>query len=333
MILILALIINLLLIFTSIATGAGHISYHEFFSYLTNTLNNPSLEYIFSDLRLPRTFALVSIGLSLGYSGIILQTLLDNPLSEPYTLGLSGGATLGAVLALLLGIEPIWLSLPIGSILGCVSVTIFVLGFSQRKFLWKSNSMILVGVMISLFCGAFVTLIISLLEPSKMQLAIFWMMGQVGSPRDAWWIYLFLLFAVGLIFGFSNRIHLDRFLLGEDLALNLGTNTKKMRLIFVILVCLLTAMSVSIAGLVGFVGLVAPHISYALLKTKRHGKTLLVSPLIGSALFLISDILSRLMSTDVEIPAGSLMAIIGAPILIWFLVRNFKSKIGAEKNA
>jgi iron complex transport system permease protein len=326
MILLLVLIINIFLLVTSMATGAGHVSYTEFFSFLSHSLNNPSLEYIFSHLRLPRTFALLSIGLSLGYSGIILQTLLDNPLSEPYTLGLSGGATLGAVLGLLLGIEPLWLSLPLGSILGCLSVTIFVLGFSQKKYLWKSNSMILVGVMISLFCGAFVTLIISLLEPSKMQLAIFWMMGQVGSPRDAWWFYLFILFAVALLFGFTNRLHLDRFLLGEDLALNLGTDTKKMRLIFIVLVCLLTSMSVSIAGLVGFVGLVAPHISYSLLKTKRHAKTLLVSPLIGSALFLMSDIISRLMSTDVEIPAGSLMAIIGAPILVWFLLKNFRIK-------
>jgi iron complex transport system permease protein len=326
MIFILVLAFNIALIAISLATGAGTISFEELFYFLGNSLNDDSIKYIFSDLRIPRTFALMSIGLSLGYCGIVLQTLLDNPLSEPYTLGLSGGATLGAVLALLIGIQPVWLSLPAGSILGCVLITIMVLGFSQKKMLWKSNSMILVGVMISLFCGAFVTLIISLLEPSKMQLAIFWMMGQVGSPRDQWWMYLFLLFAIAISFGFFNRVHLDRFLLGEDLATNLGTNTKKIRMIFIVLVCLLTSISVSIAGLVGFVGLVAPHITYALLKTRRHAKTLALSPLVGSALFLISDILSRLMSKDIEIPAGSLMALIGAPILIYFLVVGFKSK-------
>ncbi|MES2769445.1 MAG: iron ABC transporter permease [Bdellovibrionota bacterium] len=331
MIYVLIAVFNILLIVISLATGAGQISFTELFSFLGNSLDNESIRYIFSDLRVPRTFALVSIGLSLGYSGIILQTILDNPLSEPYTLGLSGGATLGAVIALLIGIQPVWLSLPAGSIIGCVIITIFVLGFSQKKYLWKSNSMILVGVMISLFCGAFVTLIISLLEPSKMQLAIFWMMGQVGSPRDLWWIYLFLLFTAALIYGLWNKVHLDRFLIGEDLAVNLGTNTKKIRTRFIILVCLLTSISVSIAGLVGFVGLVAPHITYAILKTKRHGKTLVVAPLVGSALFLISDILSRLMSRDIEIPAGSLMALIGAPILIYFLINGFKNK--AVKNA
>lgn len=328
MILALVIILNIALITVSLATGAGTISFEELFSFLGNNLGDESIKYIFSDLRIPRTFALMSIGLSLGFCGVILQTLLDNPLSEPYTLGLSGGATLGAVLALLIGIQPVWLSLPIGSILGCVVITALVLGFSQKKLLWKSNSMILVGVMISLFCGAFVTLIISLLEPSKMQLAIFWMMGQVGSPRDSWWIYLFILFIFSIVCGLSNKVHLDRFLLGEDLAINLGTNTKKIRMIFIILVCLLTSISVSIAGLVGFVGLVAPHITYALLKTRRHSKTLILSPLVGSALFLVSDILSRLMSKDVEIPAGSLMALIGAPLLIYFMVSGFKSKAG-----
>lgn len=325
----LLLIINILLVVVSFSTGSGNISFSELFSFVSNSLNDESLKYIFWDLRIPRTFALVSIGLSLGYSGVILQTILDNPLSEPYTLGLSGGATLGAVLALLLGIEPVWLSLPLGAVLGCFLVTAFVLSLSQRRILWKSNSMILIGVMISLFCGALVTLIISLLEPSKMQLAIFWMMGQVGTPRDSWWIYLFLLYTAVFIFGALNRTHLDRFLLGEDLAINLGTNTKKLRTQLVILVCLLTSISVSIAGLVGFIGLVAPHISYAIAKTRRHEKTLLIAPLVGSALFLIADILSRLMSSDIEIPAGSLMALIGAPILVYFLLKGFKGRINA----
>lgn len=321
---ILFVFINILLIFLSLATGAGEVSFQELFSFL-GTNSDSTINYIFSDLRFPRTMALVFIGLSLGYSGVILQTLLDNPLSEPYTLGLSGGATLGAVIALLFGIQPVWLSLPLGSVLGCVLVTAFVLGFSTKSRLWKSNSIILIGVMISLFCGAFVTLIISLLEPSKMQLAVFWMMGQVGSPRDHWWMFLALAFLISFIIGLTKQVHLDRFLLGEETALNLGTNTKKHRLLFIVLVCLLTSMSVSIAGLVGFVGLVAPHITYLLLKTRRHAKTLVLAPLIGSILFLLADIVSRLMSKDIEIPAGSLMALLGAPILIWFLTKKFSS--------
>lgn len=325
------LILNLAMIAVSLATGAGQTSFQELFSFLNSSLSDPTLNYIFSGLRIPRTFALVSIGLSLGYSGVILQTLLNNPLSEPYTLGLSGGATLGAVLALLIGAEPIWLTLPFGATLGCFLVTLFILVFSRKVILWKSNSMILIGVMVSLFCGAFVTLIISLLEPSKIQLAIFWMMGQVGSPRDAWWPYLFLIFIASFGYALLNRIHLDRILLGDEIASNLGTDINSKRNIFIILVCFLTAMSVSIAGLVGFVGLVSPHISYALLKSRRHSKTLILSPLVGSFLFLTSDIISRKIATDTEIPAGSLMALIGAPILVWFLIKGFKKS--AVRNA
>lgn len=329
MILGILIFINLTLFLLSIAAGAGQISFQEIFSSLSDPANNESLQYILWNLRLPRTLALVSIGLSLGFSGVILQTILDNPLSEPYTLGLSGGATLGAVLALLFGIDPAWISLPAGAVLGCIIVTLFILSVSQKKILWKSNSMILIGVMVSLFCGALVTLAISLLEPSKMQLAIFWMMGQVGTPRDHWWFFLFALYLAVFIFGFMKRNHLDRFLLGEDLAINLGTNTKKLRTQLIILVCFLTSLSVSIAGLVGFIGLVAPHISYALAKTRRHEKSLLLAPLIGSALFLIADIISRLLSADMEIPAGSLMALIGAPTLIYFLMKGFKRRLNA----
>ncbi len=128
--------------------------------------------------------ALVSIGLALGFSGTLLQTLLDNPLSEPYTLGLSGGATLGAVLALMFGIKPIWLTLPMGAVLGCVLATLLVLYFLKNKILWKANSIILIGVMISLFCGSFVTLIISLLEPTQVQLAVYWMLGKVVKENE-----------------------------------------------------------------------------------------------------------------------------------------------------
>ncbi len=323
------IIINILLLLFSLATGAGHISFTEMFSHILSSSNDEAFRYILWELRLPRSLALISIGLSLGYCGVILQTILDNPLSEPYTLGLSGGATLGAVVALMFGIEPTWASLPLGAVIGCFIVTFFVLGVSQKKILWKSNSMILIGVMISLFCGALVTLIISLLEPSKMQLAIFWMMGQVGTPRDHWWPFLLLLFMFCFVFGISKRVHLNRFLLGEDLAINLGTDTKKLRTQLVILVCLLTSTSVSIAGLVGFIGLVAPHISYALTKTRRHEKTLVFAPLIGSSLFLIADIISRLLSSDMEIPAGSLMALIGAPILVYFLLQGFKGRNNA----
>ncbi len=320
----LLLLLNITFIFISLSVGAAHISISDLWSSLFNPHSSDSF-FILTELRFPRTMALVSIGLALGFSGTLLQTLLDNPLSEPYTLGLSGGATLGAVLALMFGIKPIWLTLPMGAVLGCVLATLLVLYFLKNKILWKANSIILIGVMISLFCGSFVTLIISLLEPTQVQLAVYWMMGQVGSEKDLWWPALFVIFVFSLFLGLRHHVDLDRILLGEDTAINLGTNVSSVRLLFILIVCLLTSLAVSIAGLVGFVGLVAPHVSYHILGTRRHYKTLLASPLVGSLLFLSADILARTFSYDIEIPSGSLMALLGAPILIYYLVRGLKN--------
>jgi iron complex transport system permease protein len=318
-------LLNFFLIWLSLAIGAAHLSFSQIFQTLLHPGENPETFYILSSLRFPRTMALVSIGLSLGFAGVILQTLLDNPLSEPYTLGLSGGATLGAVIALLAGVQPVWLTLPFGAVAGCVLSTAIVLYFLNQKILWKTNSIILIGVMISLFCGSFVTLIISALEPAQVQTAIYWMMGQVGSSRDHWWPALAIAFVISIFLGIRKSLHLDRLLLGEDSASNLGTDVHHLRVLFIVVVCVLTALAVSIAGLVGFIGLVSPHISYQLFRSRRHRKTLLSSSLVGSILFLCADILARLLSRDIELPSGSLMAILGAPILVYYLVKGMKS--------
>lgn len=313
------ILINALLISVSLATGAGEISFSELFTNKTQTF-----QYILSDLRFPRTMALVFIGASLALCGVLLQTLLNNPLSEPYTLGLSGGATLGAVLFLFFGFQPTWLALPLGAAIGSTVITFFILTALRKNIFLKRDSLILTGVMISLFCGSVVTFIISLLDPSRMQLAIFWMMGQVGSPRDRWWTSLAIAFTLILLLNYKNKNHLDRFLLGEDVAQNLGTPIATIKVLIIASSCILTSLSVSIAGLVGFVGLISPHLTYFLFNTRRHSVVLFAATLIGSGLFLLSDIISRLLSSQNEIPAGSLMALIGAPLLIYMIL--FKSK-------
>lgn len=311
------ILINIFLVVVSLATGPGEISFSELFGPHSETFR-----YILFDLRVPRTLALFFIGGSLALCGVLLQTLLNNPLSEPYTLGLSGGSTLGAVIFLFLNLEPVWLSLPLGATIGSVVVTLFILAGMKKNSFFKKNSLILTGVMISLFCGSVVTFLVSMLDPSRMQLAIFWMMGQVGSPRDHWWAALSVFFFIAFLLSSKNSLHLDRLLLGEETAQNLGSPVAKIKIFIIITACLLTSMSVSIAGLVGFVGLIAPHFSYLFFKTRRHSVTLTTSSLLGSILFLTSDIFSRLLSQENEIPAGSLMALMGAPILIYLLARR-----------
>ncbi len=286
------------------------------------------LKFILFDLRLPRTLALISIGASLSLCGVLLQTLLANPLSEPFTLGLSGTSTLGAVAFLFFGFSPQWLSLPIGSLAGSFLALILILSL-QNRISSKSNGLILTGVMLSFFSGALVTLIISIMDPYQMQQAIYWMMGQVGSPRDSWSYFLFLVFIIIFFFFYSRRANLDKLLLGSDAAKNLGVNVDREKLYIVVLCSVLTALSVSISGLVGFVGLVAPHLSYTLMNSRRHGVSLSLAPLLGASLFLFADILSRVVSQEVDVPAGSFMALVGAPLLIYFLI--FRVRSGVQK--
>lgn len=286
------------------------------------------LKFILLELRLPRTVALISIGASLSLCGVLLQTLLANPLAEPFTLGLSGTSTLGAVAFLFFGFSPQWLSLPVGSLIGSLFAIVLVLSL-QKKLSSKSHALILTGVMLSFFSGALVTLIVSVMDPHQMQQVIYWMMGQVGSPRDSWSYFLFpMLFGVFSFF-YLRRPHLDKLLLGFDTAKNLGVRIEREKFYIIILCSVLTALSVSISGLVGFVGLVAPHLSYVLVNSRRHTKSLLVAPLVGACLFLLADILSRMVSQDVDVPAGSFMALFGAPLLIYFLL--FKVGVKNER--
>ena len=148
------------------------------------------------------------------------------------------------------------------------------------------------------------------------------MLGQVGTGKDHWWVYLFGVFIVVRLVCVFNQNNLDKILLGDDIAISLGTPVGRLRVFVIVSVCILTSISVAIAGLVGFVGLVAPHVGYLLLKTRRHKWTLGLSSLLGANLFLISDILARHFSKDVPLPSGSVMAIIGAPMLIFLLIKR-----------
>ncbi len=309
----------LLLAFVSMNVGASSVGFQNLIMYLKGQALEPSVKYILSDLRLPRTIALIAVGLSLGLCGVLLQTILENSLAEPYTLGVSGGAALGAVVAFIFSTS---LGLPLGAFFGAFLVTGIVLFVTKLSGSWKSNVLILVGVMVSLFCGSLVTILVSVLDPSKMQIVLFWMMGQVGSTRDTWSPYLVLLFAIIYLFVFFKRDQLDRLLLGDEQASSLGINVNKLKIEVIVCVCLLTAFSVSIAGLIGFVGLVAPHLSYLLLKTRRHRLTLTAAPLVGAAMFLMSDVVVRAFSRDIEFPSGGVMSLMGAPLLVYLLYRK-----------
>lgn len=280
-----------------------------------------SQSFILESLRLPRTLVCLSVGASLGLAGALLQTLLRNPLAEPYTLGLSGAASLGAILSILLKIQPQWLATPFFATLGCLVATLFVLS-ANRQSRARSKTLILSGVMISLFCGSFVILLLTWLEPFQIQSALFWMMGQVGTERDSWWALSWGTFILLFLFAYTQSKHLDLLLLGEDVAQTRGLPLKKFQIQMIVVVALLCATSVAIAGLIGFVGLLAPHIALLTSHNHRHRLFLPLSSIFGATLLLFADMLGRVLIVDRELPAGGLIALFGAPFLIYLLHRR-----------
>ena len=322
------ILLCLLILFTlSMMTGGSDTGFFDLYYWLLGTDIPTEKIYILEDLRWNRTWTCLLVGASLSLSGLLLQTLLNNPLAEPYTLGLSGGASLGVVLAMIFLPFSQTISLPLGGFIGCLMVTFIIGRIAMRESLSVSYHLILFGVMISLFCGSLVILTLSLFEPSRLQTAFLWMVGRAGTERDHWWPLLAVTLSFAICWTYFRLYSLDKLLLGDEMAHSLNTEIKKLRLEIILIVGLLTALSASLMGLVGFVGLIAPHLSTLVTGTRRHLQNTIGSLLLGGGLLLSADVLGRYIGGLKEIPAGSLIALIGAPFLIFLLFQERKHHV------
>ena len=307
----------LCLIFVSLSVGSSGLNLFDLIKS-----DSPQNKTIFIDLRFPRTMLAIFIGCLLAGSGLLLQSLLQNPLSEPYTLGLSGGASLGAVLFITLGAKPEFIA--VGSFLGCWVVTLLII--KARKFLiFNSKSLILFGVMISFLCGAIVTLLITLLEPNNTHSAMFWLIGQVGY-HGRYWPLACISFFIVLFWVIKNHKNLDMFLVDTRTSKAINQDSK-IRTKVILLVSLMTSVAVCFSGLIGFVGLLTPHIAKMYLKTSKHLVSFLFSSILGGIFLLLSDILARVLGGSLELPAGGITAIVGAPFFIYILFLGKKKSL------
>jgi iron complex transport system permease protein len=304
----------------SLCSGHAALAFHDVLAWLTGGKLSDDAAFLLSNLRGPRTAATFIIGATLAASGLVLQTLLRNPLAEPYTLGFAGGSCLGAVIALSLSLEPPEFWIPTLSTVGCLLATSMVLGLGRRKLTFESRSLILFGIMISLFFSAAVVAGLSILSPQKLQTALFWLLGEFGTSRDIWIKYIGPVLIAGLFMLFLKTKALDALSLGEARTLSLGFSPRRERVILILLCTLLTALGVCISGLVGFVGLVSPHLARKFLKTSKHSQLLTSSVLIGATLLTLADSAARSLNFGAEIPAGSISALLGAPVMIVLLL-------------
>ena len=272
-------------------------------------------------IRLPRAMAALMVGFSLGVAGATLQGLLRNPLAEPGVLGVSASATLLATLAIyynLLALSP-WI-LPIAAILGALASTALLAAAAARTH--SAVTLILIGFGISSFAGAIMSLLLNL-APTPFSLAdmVNWSLGSVAN-RSFTDIGLALPFLLGgWLLMFRQASGLTLLSLGEETAVAAGLELKQLRLLTVLGTGLAIGASVSLAGAIGFVGLVAPHVVRPLVD-HDPARSLLPSGMLAGFLLVMADIAIRLLSTAYELNLGVLAALLGAPVFVWLVVRR-----------
>lgn len=272
-------------------------------------------------IRLPRTLAVLLVGAALAISGAIMQALFENPLAEPGLLGVSNGAGVALVAAVLLGqgMLPDWV-LGICAIAGALVITFILLRFSRRHL--SNSRLLLAGVALGIICSALMTWAIYFSSSLDLRQLMYWMMGGFGGVDwRQWWLMVTLLPVI--VWLCRNYAPLNLMALGEMSARQLGLPIWLWRNILVIATGWLVGVSVALAGAIGFIGLVIPHM-LRLKGLTDHRILLPASALAGAAVLLGADIIARLALTSAELPIGVVTATLGAPVFIWLLLKAGK---------
>jgi iron complex transport system permease protein len=283
---------------------------------------DPSTIAIVRQLRMPRAFQAALVGAALGVSGATFQALLRNALAEPYILGVSSGAAAGAVLTVVTGwsVRTVW-ALPLAAFGGAIGsmLLVFRIAFSVGRAL-DTRVLLLAGVVVSSFLVALIWLVLTFADTESVRSAIFWMMG---SHAGASWRSVALLAtclapALAILFALSRS--LNALAIGEPTAAYLGTDVERTKLVAFGMATLLAAVSVSVSGTIGFVGLVVPH-AIRLLWGSDNRALLPCAALAGAAFLVGADTLSRTLAGANELPIGIVTALVGVPCFVWLLRR------------
>lgn len=273
---------------------------------------------IILSLRVPRAILAGLVGAGLSVSGAIFQALLRNPLADPYILGVSSGAAVGAIIAILLGLSTLSLGLPVASFLGALLTVFAVFYFGRQNGKIHPTTLLLAGVIIGSFLSALIMFFISVSPREDLHTIIFWLMGDF-SLSNVWMIRMvfpYIFFGFVLLYLYARQLNL--ILSGEEHALQLGVDVERLRLISYLSASLITAASVSVCGLIGFVGLIVPH-SVRLLFGPDHRLLLPASALLGASFLIASDTLARTLLAPIELPVGVITAAFGGPFFIYLL--------------
>ena len=305
------------------ATGRGLIpSLKGIFS---GTLN-PVDETIIYSVRLPRALLAALIGAALSVSGSVYQALLRNPLADPYVLGVSGGAATGAIIGILIGAG----SFPFGisgfAFLGGVLTIFLVFGIAEKDRQRRPHTLLLAGVIVNAFFSAIIMFLISTSSHADLHPIMFWLMGDLGMADSGEILLAGAALLIGYIFVYLYARDLNILVTGEESAMLLGVNVERLRVSLLIAASLLTGLAVAVSGVIGFVGLIVPHMM-RLLFGSDHRLLLPASLLFGAAFMLAADTAARTLLAPTELPVGVVTAILGAPFFIYLLRKKNLSSV------
>lgn len=308
-------ILSVAVLLVSMSVGSIELPLSEVWSGLIDPTASSAM--VIRDLRLPRTLAAFACGGLLALAGALMQVLLRNPLADPYILGISGGAGVGSLIAIFLGLGVAALN---GfAFLGALVAMLLVFGLAHGDGSWTQTRLLLTGVMVAAGCGALITLLLSIAPEERLRGMLFWLLGDFSQGVNP----IYALVGVALIGLLTTPLarDLNVLLRGNDTAKALGVSVGFVRKVVYLLASMATAVSVTTAGSVGFVGLVIPHLTRMMIGNDQR-ILLPTSMLAGGTFLVLADMLARLLIAPQQLPVGVVTALIGVPAFLYLLNRT-----------
>ncbi|GAA4900657.1 iron ABC transporter permease [Flaviramulus aquimarinus] len=322
----------ILCFFINISLGSVFIPVKSIFnSLIGNTTEHDTWQLIIQNYRLPKAFTAIIVGSGLGISGLLMQTLFKNPLAGPFVLGISSGASLGVALVILGSglFGGIFASLfvskwgiVIAASLGSFLVLLAVLMVSIK--VRDTMAILIIGLMFASITAAIVSVLSYFGSAEQLQQYIFWGFGSLGNLSWNDLFILLLIYGLGVIISIISIKPLNTLLLGENYAKSLGLNIKKSRLTIIIATSLLAGTITAFTGPIAFIGLAIPHITRQVFNTSNHKILLPAVFIFGAIVMLICDTIAQLPNSDLTLPINAITSLVGAPVVIWLLVRKRK---------
>jgi len=314
LLLFLLLLLSLGIVFFASATGSVSLDWGEWLSAIQNS-DSQQGELVWR-LRLPRAMAAWAVGAMLAMSGCLMQVLLRNPLADPYVLGVSGGAAFATLMGIVYGVAVMFL--PWLALLGALISVLIVFGLARGTGPWSGTRLLLTGVVTASGWGAMISLILSLSPDNSLRSMLFWLMGDLSYATLPSWSLLVLGLCFTLTLGLARSLNV--LAMGETTARLLGEPTRNLLWLVYLLASVLTATAVSIAGSVGFVGLIVPHLMRMLVGSDHH-ILIPAATLFGGLFLVLSDTLARTVLSPQQLPVGVITALLGVPLFLLLLNR------------